>query len=240
MDPANLEVHGLHPRILHLFVNFPMLYGPLAIIVILVLINRQYKTVADKTFMGCIVSGLFFLSLAPHQEPRFLVPLVLPVVWLSLSVISRFKFLQVLWILFNLILATFFGILHQGGITPSLCFLQHNQAMEAPICNHVFYFHTYTPSAYLLCDPKGKLKVENLEGNSLDYLYEKLDETCSKKNLDCCVVTPETVSLRHDKKKPKSFSLIRQFFPHLSTEEFPPFDHKFLNHLNLNLYLYKK
>lgn len=31
MDVDNLKQHGLHPRYLHLLVNTPMLYGPLAI-----------------------------------------------------------------------------------------------------------------------------------------------------------------------------------------------------------------
>lgn len=31
-----------------------------------------------RACLGCVTSGLAILSLAPHQEPRFLLPLALP------------------------------------------------------------------------------------------------------------------------------------------------------------------
>lgn len=111
-DSANLATHGLHPRLTHLVVNLPMLFGPLFLAALFSLLpsragggedspsdgsnssgytqglNSPAREAAERlrlsrlgaraTLGACCASGLLFLSLAPHQEPRFLLPLTLP------------------------------------------------------------------------------------------------------------------------------------------------------------------
>lgn len=68
-DAANLAKHGLHPFWQHTIANLPQLLGPLLPLVI---------TSCEKTstpFLAAI-TGLAALSAFPHQEPRFLLPMV--------------------------------------------------------------------------------------------------------------------------------------------------------------------
>ena len=45
------------------------------------LVDQQTCVInVDSLCLWCIVSGLGFLSLAPHQEARFLIPLLIPIV----------------------------------------------------------------------------------------------------------------------------------------------------------------
>ena len=96
LDVKNLAMHGLHPRATHLVVNLPLLYGPLALVALLsaagTVISRlrapatrsagemkgTAATVEWVLVGSCGLCGLLLLSLAPHQEPRFLLPLALP------------------------------------------------------------------------------------------------------------------------------------------------------------------
>lgn len=89
LDPANLAQHGLHPRWLHAVVNAPLLFsGPavLSYLALARLVCRWKQTRPNACYMtvaATFVFGLAFLSSAPHQEPRFLLPLLVPVVLLS-------------------------------------------------------------------------------------------------------------------------------------------------------------
>ena len=92
-----------------------------------------------------VVCGLCVLSLAPHQEPRFLTPLLFPVAVLAGSTLFLYDnsdagaitsekrkespprrliavggALRVAWYAFNLAAGCFFGALHQAGVLPSV------------------------------------------------------------------------------------------------------------------------
>ncbi|KAI9179527.1 alpha 1,2 mannosyltransferase [Blastocladiella emersonii ATCC 22665] len=70
-DAANLAHHGLHPRITHLLVNVPLLFGPM----LAMAPSPKLQTPIARLAAACAASGLALLSLAPHQEARFLFPL---------------------------------------------------------------------------------------------------------------------------------------------------------------------
>ncbi|RYG55820.1 hypothetical protein EON66_04390, partial [archaeon] len=82
------------------------------------------------TMSVCIIAvSLAALSSAPHQEPRFLLPLLYPLAMCASFVASaraharvpRF-FVRALvgaWLLGNVALGVFFGGLHQAGVTPA-------------------------------------------------------------------------------------------------------------------------
>uniref|UniRef100_A0AAV1ULH3 Mannosyltransferase n=1 Tax=Peronospora matthiolae TaxID=2874970 RepID=A0AAV1ULH3_9STRA len=122
---GNLELHGVHPRVTHLALNVPMLFGPLFFIFLVCCIRFP-----DRTFFGtaCVVFPLACLSLAPHQEPRFLLPAMVPLHIFAVSrdnrsascFLTEHKLGISLWIVFNFVLTLFFGMLHQGGVVPLL------------------------------------------------------------------------------------------------------------------------
>jgi len=96
LNADNLAQHGLHPRVTHLCVNMPMLYGPLALVALVSCLRGWTGGKCEKGSAGsggmdgagvahvrrcvgaCAVAGVGILSCAPHQEPRFLLPVVLP------------------------------------------------------------------------------------------------------------------------------------------------------------------
>ena len=164
---TNLAEHGLHPRVTHSLVNMPMLYGPLALFwygSIIQLTSKKNNNKSPKSSMidikchWTIFSGLAVLSCAPHQEPRFILPCILPVVLLcgksALDVHSdrtrgKATILMAPWIVFNIILYIFFGWIHQGGLVDTLLVhtsnTSNNQLMPSV---HIFY-KTYMPPSFL-------------------------------------------------------------------------------------------
>ncbi|KAL3933079.1 MAG: hypothetical protein SGBAC_010556 [Bacillariaceae sp.] len=181
---SNLQEHGLHPRWTHGLVNMFILFGPLTLLGYWKIIDsninwtqqnqqftneysqqqhqqhQQHLSRTTKLASWMIVSGLGFLSLAPHQEPRFLLPLLVPLVLLASNVGDsaiwrKSRMVPVLaatvWIVFNVILFTLFGVLHQSGVVPSLLGLgqvmAHHQQNPPPA---ILYYHTYMPPSFLL------------------------------------------------------------------------------------------
>lgn len=88
VNALNLAEHGLHPPWTHLLVNLPCLLGPSLLIPV---IAPQPLRISLKHLLGdicflCSISGLILLSSRPHQEFRFL----LPIITLLLVSLSRF------------------------------------------------------------------------------------------------------------------------------------------------------
>ncbi|GAA5956882.1 hypothetical protein JCM3765_006628 [Sporobolomyces pararoseus] len=147
LSSENLAQHGIHPRWLHALVNLPMLYGVgLAIIFtcasdVLAGRNRgervkdRKQVFSDRLLLASILVPLALLSIQPHQEPRFLLPLIVPLALLAprasfLTSISssqkrKRKAFWALWILHSLLFTIFFGYLHQGGLLSTLLKLDH-------------------------------------------------------------------------------------------------------------------
>jgi len=166
---SNLKEHGLHPRWTHAVVNMMIMYGPLTLAAYLSIYAVLWKgtggTVTSKTFgrkttenggiivvlQAVVVFGLGFLSIAPHQEPRFLLPLIIPLVLLGENCIKRFPTIGTfVWILFNLVLFILFGILHQGGVTKSLLAVGSTAIQSQQIQpTSWIYWRTYMPPTFL-------------------------------------------------------------------------------------------
>ncbi len=119
-------------------------------------LKNVVRNIGQWVMVMYIVFGLGILSLAPHQEPRFLVPLITPLALLmpvgpfvpEKSASKWTRALKLIWIVFNLTLGIFFGVLHQGGVVPSLNYV-HSQLESGQVRNVVFY-HTYMPPRFLL------------------------------------------------------------------------------------------
>lgn len=120
-----------------------------------------YKKVIDNLFCFFSLSflvPLIIFSLVSHKEPRFLIPLVIPMCLLSSHVIfgkSSSISLRHLWYTFNFVLLIVFGYLHQGGVLASLSYVQKMFTNVSSVDQnyHVIYYHTYMPPRHLIQAP---------------------------------------------------------------------------------------
>jgi GPI mannosyltransferase 4 len=158
---SNLAEHGIHPHYQHLIANAPQLLGP-ALVLLLISARpfnlRTLNNIVSNNRLASAMTGTLFLSLIPHQEPRFLLPIV-PLILTSIRVPASKIANRVFWaswFLFNILLAILMGTYHQGGIIPtqlSMPYLitdsintTHSQAHNI----EVFWWKTYPPPTFLL------------------------------------------------------------------------------------------
>lgn len=144
LDTANLALHGLHPYYQHLVINIPQIAGPG--LVWLVYRNRYRTTVP---FLSMLLA-LAVLSLVPHQELRFLVPL-LPLCCCCFDLTPYqahpgvVRWLMRGWFVFNALLAVLMGVYHQGGVVPAMAHVH-----DAGIGGTVVWWRTYSPPDWML------------------------------------------------------------------------------------------
>jgi len=253
----NLEEHGTHLRITHMF-NFFVLFGPLAYVGIepyytwldeklgvmmgqlpgrkkaaisvskaalkktvqksggKIKENKKDDDKRDRLEQGkfgvsklAILASILFafiiLSLVPHQEMRFLLPMLLPLVLLGYKGIlgndESFFWLKVGWIAFNIVFLIFMGMFHQGGVVPVILNLS-SQPLEPGVTQHIVFYHTYMPPRHLFAiEPSSKPRhaIYDLMGDPLAILRKTLSQIHShysyKPNDKIYVVTPATIDL---------------------------------------------
>lgn len=147
LDESNLALHGIHPRITHMFVNLPQIVGPG--IILLPNAFRSFSKVCENQAALSVLSGMTFLSLFKHQELRFLTPLapLLFSCFIPRSPFKRLKWEYIFraWFLFNLIAGLIMGVLHQGGILRAINDFHKN---ESPINVHIWW-KTYSPPGWM-------------------------------------------------------------------------------------------
>ncbi|KAI7869953.1 Alg9-like mannosyltransferase family-domain-containing protein [Spinellus fusiger] len=193
----NLELHGLHPRYLHLLVNFPMLFGPLAIASVFSVVDHvtvAYKDAFSRVYyvaLLTVATSMAGLSIFPHQEARFLAPMLVSLIILYTWNRTRLPVMfWITWIMFNIITTFVFGVLHQGGLVPTLSYLQQQytgiQGCEQTpvggltchldfkakkprsdynVTTHFVFYKTYMPPRHLLAYPTlWKDTILNLRG----------------------------------------------------------------------------
>ncbi|KAJ9603425.1 alpha 1,2 mannosyltransferase [Cladophialophora chaetospira] len=158
---SKLAEHGLHPHYQHLVANLPQLLGPALVLLVVAAYPfnaRVRKAIITNNRLSSAATGTLFLSLFPHQEPRFLLPAV-PLILTSIRVPDSRIFSRIFWttwIIFNAALAVLMGIYHQGGIIPAQ--LAMPSLIERSINNthsearnvEVFWWKTYPPPTFLL------------------------------------------------------------------------------------------
>ncbi|XP_046734922.1 GPI mannosyltransferase 4 [Diprion similis] len=184
----NLANHGLHPQFLHLLVNVPLLYNVLGLVGLFAFANMIYRCLRGRwselpriqSIIGLMTASfilpILILSVFPHQEPRFLIPVTLPLIFLhsqrirhvstvesvssSASDESKFAFrrnknsankMLVVWYVVNIVLTLFYGFLHQGGVLPLVSHLAAELKAKPHATNiHLFTSHIYSiPTALL-------------------------------------------------------------------------------------------
>jgi phosphatidylinositol glycan class Z len=205
---SNLKDHGLHPRWTHAVVNMLIMYGPLTLATYLLmatkLLNSVGYTSKGRTLVegdglivsaGAVLFGLGLLSIAPHQEPRFLLPLLVPLVLLGAKPIRRFPTTGAcVWIFFNLILLILFGVLHQGGVTKALLAVGSVTTwgrQKQP--TSWIYMRTYMPPTFLTRLPRNAAghpktcRGHNEQGVcdqvSFNVFGTRLDDACQKEQV---------------------------------------------------------
>lgn len=182
MDQSNLATHGLHPWYLHSAVNIPLLFNILGLgglylvsrALVIILISPWSSKPKLFDFNGLLVFSFAFplltLSLTPHQEPRFLLPLLVPLALLLGPFLLRreglsAKVLRSIWFAANAACVLFFGFFHQGGIYDTQHWLHRHVHHERAkgTHTHLLYFHTYMPPMSLLALPH-RASVDHANG----------------------------------------------------------------------------
>lgn len=131
--------------------------------------------------IACFIIPIGILSLFPHQEPRFIIPTILPLVFLFAPIMSnnikvttieynnnnntttyvcqkekkKINKLQCIWWFINFIMIIFYGFIHQGGVYPLTNYLV-KELKSKPDTTHVHLFTSYTYSI-----PTGLIQLRN-------------------------------------------------------------------------------
>lgn len=229
MDRANLASHGVHPWYLHSAVNVPLLFNVLGLgglylmsRALVLLFSSPWTAKPDLfNFNGLLVFSFAFplgaLSLTPHQEARFLLPLLVPLVLLLGPFLLRregmtARLLRSFWYAGNVFCVLFFGFFHQGGLYETQHFLHHHihHQRTSLTQTHLIYFHTYMPPLSLLTVPHHDRLVVDPNVNSTRYRRKKnvfvedlagaeMDELLRR-----CVRLVSDAQAKYDNKKIKS------------------------------------
>uniref|UniRef100_A0A8C5L568 Mannosyltransferase n=1 Tax=Jaculus jaculus TaxID=51337 RepID=A0A8C5L568_JACJA len=173
LDPQNLARHGTHARLTHLAVNGFLLFGVLHARTLRAawgqfqVCLRAFAQMGFRRALGTpslrssprfsllllYFVPLILLSAFSHQEARFLIPLIVPLVLLCSPRTQPVPWKGTL-VLFNALGGLFFGCLHQGGLVPGLKFLEqvvHVPALPGMPTHYTLLFtHTYMPPKHLL------------------------------------------------------------------------------------------
>jgi hypothetical protein len=193
--------------------------------------------------LASIVFAFIILSIIPHQEMRFLLPMLVPLVLLGYKGIfgsESFFWLKVGWIAFNIILGIFLGVFHQGGVVPAIMHIS-SQPVVPGTTHHVVFHHTYMPPEHLFAIERASRPTFSVEDNFCNPnsdLKRKLinipESIKYKPNDKIYVVTPATIDLDEFS---QCFKLESSFFFHWSGEN-PPDSMFDMSKLYLNVYAY--
>ena len=230
--------HGRHHRLTHVLVSMPWLCGPAYVFFMwkgalafartmraprdAVRVAYRNPAVALRAALfASVILPLALLSISPHQEPRFLLPVAWTVQW-SAS-IDGFGNLGAFWrtahATHQLIMPLVYAAAHQGGVVRSqlavlgvapLTCLRMN-ATEVPCSLEVAYAQTYPPSAALF-------DTTISDGVRIHVTDCMEDAACMARSLQMAhvVVAPPRAM-----RKMTTWRVERILFPHFSGETTP-------------------
>ena len=233
-------------------VNGPLMFGPLWFIVWFGIFRswrwRRATGVSSdvvaivRTLQASIALPLAALSLAPHQEPRFLTAMVIPTCALAAFYAKDFKVLRRSgffngWIALNAILTCLFGVLHQGGVVPAVRALANIDSPALGEASRVsaIFWKTYMPPRALLGQKIGddRVTITDIAGASAlqarQLLAANIDtQECTAEESSCVVgddratllIAPALAfdHLRELSSETLDFELAFERFPHLSLD----------------------
>ena len=200
----------------------------------------------------CCISGLAVLSIAPHQEARFLLPLVFPICLVygnklslgqtnipkvktrsyGITRCSGCSLTFIAWAAFNTLAIIFFGVIHEAGVIRSL---MYGQTVRP---DTMIYYHTLMPPRFLLYNDNSSsmfVKIIDLKSSSFQVLEKKL-KTEIGESKETWVVAPGSIGLV-SRLVNSGFNVRekKQIWPHLSTNDLP----SSWRELTLNIYSLK-
>lgn len=180
------------------------------------------------------------LSIQPHQEPRFLLAFLVIFVFFvanSGKLLRAGRIFWISWLAINILLTLLFGVLHQGGLVPSLFYLHDRLSISGLVqSSHIIYWKTYMPPRHLLAIAErdvvsGRVNITDLAGASSSSLYKTLvhpstvDILLSDKNNvrsyskeATYLVTPFPMKASLLRQITTCFSLEHRVFPHLDLD----------------------
>ena len=242
-NASNLAKHGLHPWYLHATINMPLMFTPLVYILIPALsqVNVYLESSQNNLrnnfvylLIGATMCGLGGLSSVRHQEPRYILPLIIPLTVLlsrCFYPLTSRKLLLTLWVSFNFVYFVFFALLHQGGVVPSMEFVNSLSKAHSRqnLTVEVIYYKTYLPPVHLAALPRhssskpNNIKVRDLAGSPHDVLEATLEWAFYEGNSAVYLAFPASVPCSQITKLRQNYFLEEQYsvFPHLSMED-PP------------------
>ncbi len=138
-------------------------------------IAQIYKHIINNLFCFFILTfivPLFVFSLISHKEPRFLLPLVVPMCLLTSRLVfgkQSYSIMKFAWVGFNLLAICVYGYMHQGGMVPAIGHIQKmfTHTANLGLDQHVIFYHTYMPPKHLMQAPFAAHMVNNRR-----YIYE--------------------------------------------------------------------
>lgn len=123
----NLTHYGLHPPYMHMLVNLPFAFNVLALLFFIKIFHLISGTGMYRLLFSAhrvhammfltILTSTILLSFIPHQEFRFLLPLIVPLVYIFGFIVYTTNKLLALWIIINVVLVYFYGSIHQAGVS---------------------------------------------------------------------------------------------------------------------------
>lgn len=111
----------------------------------------------NTLMMANVIVPLFLLSVFPHQEPRFLLPLLLPIVFSTSKyfsghhIKSKPRILSI-WIFSNMMGFLFYGSMHQAGVIPMISHIFEDIKYVSNA--HIIHSHMYSVPTGLLMVPQ--------------------------------------------------------------------------------------
>ena len=237
-NAANLAQHGTHPRWLHAAVNVPLLALPLLPGAVRTVARTCARPAPLPALCAAVVaSAVAVLSAAPHQELRFVLPLIFPLIILSCwkgenkgkegkdkcSNKCRGIVAVALYAVFNMVLTAYFGFAQQGGVVPALVHVgtQMRRADAAPQQQLVFW-HTYMPPPHLLAAPRTRYTLTDLGSAPLSALLATVDAALVNRTHGTCtdvwVAAPAVETAAVDALTARGLERTAAFAPHVGLD----------------------
>ena len=211
----NLALHGLHVRVLHAVINGPLMFGPMWFLCFIALLRPSKARDESRGVVAALWASLLLplavLSLVPHQEPRFLAPMIIPLCVLSVrarsnteSKVAKLRSgrgVGIFWLIFNALMVVVFGILHQGGVVRSARSLASSDSpfAQASSVNAVFW-KTYMPPRSVLVQPQDavRVKITDMGGADAATILARLAALASPPSATDDTEDPSCASKLHD------------------------------------------
>jgi phosphatidylinositol glycan class Z len=200
----NLARYGLHSPYMHMLVNIPLAFNLLGIMFYGKLINLMtgsgvYRLIFSThriyaLMLLSVLTSTILLSFIPHQEFRFLMPLIVPLVYaFSYNIYSSSTWFSI-WLLSNLILTYFYSSVHQTGIIrasldldPILKSYIVQKADENRTLVDVAAFRSYLGPTYLWNIPNDDFRFRLSQQDTYEDFSESIDDklgACLERHMD--------------------------------------------------------